>query len=205
MSGLTYATLQTLATSWTHRTDMAAQMPRFIALSEAEIFRELTLRNVEASVSGTTSGNTITLPADLAAFQRCIIQANGQEYTLDYTPPASARSLTGALGLPTRFTVENGVLRLYSAPDGPYSYTIFYLPQLTALSNTNTSNWLLENHEDVYLKSTLLQVAKFAKNFAEVDRLSAELGTALDSIKRSDERKRFPASGGMQIKPRSAR
>ncbi len=205
MTALTYSALQTLAADWAHRTDLTSQMPRFIVLAERELFRELMLRNIEASTTGATSGDTIAIPDDMSSPQRIVIESAGYEYTLNYTPPASAMSLTGWVSRPSRFTIEDGLFRLFSAPDGPYTYTIYYLPELTSLSDSNTSNWLLENHEDLYLKATLLQIKKYTKALAESDRLAGEVSIALDSVKRADERKRLPVSGGLQIKPRSAR
>jgi hypothetical protein len=200
-----YATLQTEVASWSHRTDLTARIPGFIQMVESELFRELTLRAVEASVSGTTSGDTIAIPAGLTAFERIEIESNGHRHTLNYSSPNGVEALTGTTGRASRYLIEGGAIRLLAAPSGPYNYTVFYIPLLTALSGTNTTNWLLTNHPDIYLKATLAQVAKFTQNETEMARLFQEVTAALDSIKRADERKRFPIAGGMQIKPRSYR
>jgi hypothetical protein len=205
ISTLDYAELQTQVIDWTHRADLASRIPEFIRIAESELFREFALHNIETSISGTTSGSTITIPVGLSAFERIKIEAHGHEYTLDYTSPNGISALSGSTNTPTRFVIENGVVNLYPAPDGEYSYTIYYIPTLSALSEANTSNWLLENHPDLYLKATLLQVAKFTKNQFDIDRLAQEVGGAVNSIIRSDERKRFPIAGGLQIKPRSYR
>ena len=202
---MTYATLQEDVIDWSHRTDLAARIPRFIALAENEIFRELVVRAVETSVDGSTSGDTITLPTGLLAFERIKIEASGHEYTINYTSPNGVEGLTGSTNRPSRYLVEDGVIRLLSAPDGPYSYTIYFIPVFAPLSDAAPSNWLLENHLDVYLKAALLQVAKFTKDPDDMMRLPQEVGAAIDSIKRADERKRFPIAGGLQIKPRSYR
>lgn len=200
-----YATLQTQVIDWSHRADLAARIPSFIELAERELFRELSLRSIEASVVGTTAGATIALPAGLSAFERIKITADGHETTLNYSSPNGIAALTSGPGLPARFLLEAGVIRLLPAPAGPYSYTIYYIPELAALSSANASNWLLANHADLYLKAALLQIAKFTKNEPDTARLLQEQSAALDSIKRADERKRFPIAGGMQIKPRSYR
>jgi len=205
MSIADYSELQTELAAWSKRSNLADRMPGFIDLAERELFRELALRNVEASISGTTSGDSIAMPDGLSAFERIEIEASGHKYTLTYSSPNGIEGLTGSTNTPTRFLIEDGAIRLLSAPDGPYSYTIYYVPELEPLSDSNEMNWLLENHSDVYLKAGLLQVARFTKNQLDIDRLTQEVGAALDSVKRADERKRFPIAGGLQIKPRSYR
>lgn len=205
MSISDYASLQAAVIDWSHRSDLAARIPGFIDLAERELFRDLSLRNIEESVSGVTSGDTIAIPAGLSAFERIEIESNGHKYTINYTSPNGIEALTGDTGRPTRYVVENGAIRLLAAPSGPYSYTVFYIPLLASLSDENATNWLLTNHSDLYLKAALAQVAKFAKDDALYARLAQEIAVALDGIKRADERMRFPIAGGLQIKPRNAR
>lgn len=200
-----YATLQTVAADQAHRADLASRMPRFIQLAENEIFRTLALRKVEAKSTGTTSGETLAIPAGCAQLERIEIEASGHKYTLDYTSPNGIEALTGSTDLPTRFTVENGAIRLIAAPAGPYTYSIFYVPLLTALSDVAPTNWLLLNYPDVYLWGTCLQIAIFSGEEGDKATFAPMFLGAIDSVRRFDDRQRFPASGGLQIKPRSVR
>lgn len=200
-----YADLQAQVVSWSHRSDLTTQIPMFIEIAEREIFRELAIRGVEASSTGSTSGETIAKPADMDALQRIEIEAHGAKYTLDYTSPNGIVELTASTGQPRRIVIEAGAIRLIPAPDGTYTYTLFYTPVLTPLTDVLPTNWLLTNHSDVYLKGALTQVAKYTKNLNDTVRLIQETGAAVDAIRRSDERKRFPIAGGLQIKPRNAR
>lgn len=200
-----YDWLLTAAVDWSHRTDLTSRIPEFIDLAERELFRELSLRNIETSISGQTSGATIDMPDGLSSFERIQIDAGGIEYTLNYTSPNGVEGLTDSTNRPSRYFIQDGVINLLSVPDGPYNYTIFYVPELTSLSESTDTNWLLTNHSDIYLKATLLQIARFTKNMDDVMRLGPEVAAALDSIKRADERKRFPIAGALQIKPRNAR
>lgn len=200
-----YADLQAQAIAWSHRADLASSMPGFIEIAEREMFRELTLRSIEMSVSGTTSGDAIAFPADADSIERIKLEYAGNSSSLSYTSPNGLESLAAASGRPSRFTVEDGVIRLLAAPAGPYSYTIYYMPKLIGLSDSYPSNWLLANHSDLYLKAVLLQVAKFVEKMEDVARLIQEVAAGIDSVSRADERKRFPVSGGLQIKPRSYR
>ena len=200
-----YSWLVAAIADWSHRSDLAARIPGFIDLAERELFRELSLRNIETSIGGQTSGGTIAMPAGLSSFERIELEAGGTNYTLNYTSPNGVEGLTDSTSRPSRYFIQDGVINLLSAPDGPYNYTIFYIPDLAALSELSVTNWLLTNHSDIYLKAGLLQVARFIGNMEDVGRLVQEVAQALDSIKRADERKRFPVAGALQIKPRNAR
>lgn len=200
-----YASLQAAAIDWMHRTDLAARAPEFVQIAEKEIFRELALRKIEAVETGTLSGDSIPIPADCASIERLELEANGRKYTIDYTSPNGIESLTGGTDLPGRFTVENGVIRLLAAPAGPYAYSVFFVPLLSALSNTNTTNWLLTNHHDVYLWGTCFQIAMWSGDAEDKATYAPLFQTAIDSVRRFDGRARFPQSGGLQIKPRGYR
>lgn len=199
-----FASLQEAVIDTTHRADLSARVPGFIQLAEVEIFRELALRLTEVKTTGSTSGDTIPLPAGLSALQRIEIEAYGAKFTLDYTSPNGIEPLTIGVDLPSRYTVENGAIRLIPAPGGPYAYSVFFMPLLTALSDANTTNWLLLNAPDVYLHGTCRQMAIWAEDsemFAKHDPL---FQVAMDSVRGFNERQRFPVSGGLQIKPRRA-
>lgn len=204
-SSYNFNTLVERIIAWSHRADLEDKMQEFIELAEMEIFRELTMRSIEASAAGTTEGGAIPLPDSVSAIERVEIEANGHRYTLNYTSPNGIETLTGSTDRPTRIVVENGEIRLIPAPSGPYAYTVYYIPVLAALTASNPTNWLLVNHADVYLKGVMRQLSMYTKNAADAQFYSQELGIALNSVGRLEERKRFPIAGGLQIKPRSVR
>lgn len=202
-----YASLQTAVASDLHRpTDalLLAELPRFVQLAETDILRALVLRQVETSVTGTTSGATIPLPVGLNQIERISLDYGGSAYTLDYTGPNGVEALSYP-GLPTRYTVENGAIKLLSPPAGAYSYTIYLVPQLVPLSVSNPTNWLLTNAPDVYFYATLAQAAGWTRDDATMAKAAAGYAAAIEGVRAKDARLRFPASGGLQIKPRGVR
>jgi hypothetical protein len=201
----TFAALKTAITSLAKRTDLVSKYDDFIGLAEFVMFRDLNLRITEASSTGTTSGATITIPAGLDRIERLSLVSDSKTYTLDYTSPNGVEPLTYGTGLPSRYTVEDGVIKLLTAPGSAYSYTIHYIPSLTPLSDSNTSNWLLANAPDAYLYGSLEQLSHHALDEPRAAKYHGMLLASLDSIQRSDEARRFPISGGLQIKPRNAR
>jgi len=202
-----YATLQAAVASALHRatdTLLLAQMPRFIQLAELDIFRELPLRQIETSASGTTVGATIAIPAGTASIERLSVVTNGRDYSLDYTSPNGIDALATA-SLPTRYTVENGAIRLLSPPAGNYAYTLYLIPDLTPLSVATPTNWLISNAPDVYYYAVKSQAESWSQDPQSAAESMGMSERAVASIRRKDERRRFPVSGGLQIKPRGFR
>ena len=202
---MTYTELKSLIAAYAHRTDLTAKIPDFITLAENVLFREITPRATETSTTGTTSSATITYPADCTAIERIEIVSGGVKYTLSYTSPNGIEALTATTNRPSRFTVENGAIRLISVPSGAYTYTIFYIPRLLPLSDALPTNWLSIQHPDAYLNAAMTECARYTNNDTLLQRYQPLMAASIDAIQREDGRRRFPASGGLQIKPRNAR
>lgn len=202
---MNYTEIQAEIKQWVHRTNADADIRTCIARAENEIFRELSVREIEASISGTTSGDALTFPAGAAAIERIEIQARGVKFTLSYTSPNGIELLTSSTNVPSRFLIEKELIRLIAAPAGNYSYTIFYIPLLTPLTESATTNWLSINHPDLYTKAAMYQFGMFSVDGAMVLQWKQPYLEALDSVRRSDEGRRFPIAGGLQIKVRNAR
>lgn len=202
-----YATLQTAVATGLHRASDAvllAELPGFVQLAELELFRELPLRQIENTSTGTTIGATIAIPAGTASIERISVISNGRDYTLDYTSPNGIEHLSSA-SLPTRFTVQNNVIQLLAPPSGNYAYTLYLIPDLTPLSVSNPTNWLILNAADVYYYAVKAQAELWSDDTQSAATSMALSDKAVASIHRKDERRRFPVSGGLQIKPRGFR
>ena len=201
----TYTDLLNRVSEWSQREDLLALVPNFIELAEKTIFRELPLRSIETSATGTTTSDTIAQPADCLSIERLEIVANGYKYTLSYTSPNGIEALTGTTSKPSRYTVENGNIRLISPPSSAYSYTLYYIPQVLPLSTTVLTNSIFALSPDVYLFGALMELSRYIMDGEMEAKYGARFSQTLDSMKRKDERQRFPISGGLQIKTRGAR
>lgn len=196
---MTYAELQSAVISYLHRTDVADDVPSWIALAEAYLFRELHVKELQTSVSGTTTSGYADLPTDFGSVSRVSVTYSGAARTLDYISLAEAP--TDNTSAPSFFSLENNKLRIWGASDGQ-AFVLYYIPKIEPLSDTNTTNWLLENAHDVYFYATALEGAKFLRNAAEEQKLAAVLPSMIDGVKRFAERRGQPTTGSMQIKPR---
>lgn len=194
---MTYATLQVDVADYLHRSDLTLKLPGFIALAEAALFRELNLKDLALSVTGTTTGQYATLPVDFGSVQRITATVGDAEYNLDYRSPDYTTTLT----YPNSYALENNQIRIFGASTGQ-SYTLYYIAAIDALSDSNTTNWLETNAPDLYLYATALEAAKYIRDQQEVSVLAPMVAGMVDSVRRQSERKGHSAVGSLQIRPR---
>ncbi len=195
---MNYSDLQTQVAAYLHRTDLAAQIPTFIGLAEAYLFREINVKALQVVESITTTGEYAALPADFGALSRLEMTANGVTYNLDYqSQPETVSTVTS----PSKFTFENGQIRIFGAGTGSGA-TLYYTPKVEALSNTNTSNWILANAQDLYLYASALEGAKYIRDDAQAAALAGLVSGTMDAVRKFAERQGSPMTGSLQIKVR---
>lgn len=197
---MSFTSIKADIAAYIHRTDLTAQIPGFISLAENFMFRELNLREIETSVSGTTAAAVITLPTDFHTLVRITITYGGREITLDRA--TDHRAYGADASIPNRYAMESNALRLYPAPGTGYTYTLYYKATLTPLSSTVATNWLETNAADLYLYTSVLEAARWCQNATLVAMVTPMIAPMLDSVRMLSERKGNPQRGAMQIKPR---
>lgn len=198
---MNYSELKAGIATYMHRTDLTAVIPTFIQLAEGYLFRELSPPETEIVVTGVTVGGYAILPADYGTLQKLTVTSNGKTRKVEYLdlPIVGAEADSS----PGYYSFEAGKLRIFGASDGQ-PYTLHYLPQMEALSDTNTSNWLLEKAPDLYLYASCLECAKYIRDEAQEAKLTGLVTSMTDSVRRLAERKGVPAAGSLQIKVRNA-
>ena len=152
MSFKDYAGLQEEIRSFLwDRGDVAARIPSFIDLAEAEMRRLLKTRQATCRKAFTTSGGGVSLPC--GADQVQAVRVGHRD--LDYIAPERFDSVNPEY--------ENDCGRFYTvydcrvkfhAPEGRDG-EIIYLGPFSPLSETCRTNWILERHPDIYLSGAL--------------------------------------------------
>lgn len=197
---MNYTEIKAAVASYFHRTDISAAAITCIALAEASLSRELDLRELETSEAGTTTGDTITLPADFSQVTKLVIESGGREITLDYI--STGDDWSDQTGTPSYFTQLDGALKLFPSPSDAFPYTLHYTAKLTPLSDSVATNWLSTNAADLYVYASCLEVARWTKDFEEVQHLTQVVAPLMDSIRRYSARAGKPVRSGLQVKVR---
>lgn len=140
------------------RTDTVAKVPSFIALAEAEMKRLLRTTQGVSQQPYTVTGEIASIPCE--ARQILSVRLNVPEgqgvFDLDYVTPEQASQFNYmAPARPRFYAIEDGLVSLYPTPDQTYSGDVVVRSAFDALSNSNRTNWVLEQHPDIYLCGAL--------------------------------------------------
>lgn len=166
MAITTYAELKTAIETWLNRADLSSYTGDFITLAESMMDNDSRLRTRHAVVRSTLSVSSqfTTLPT---AFRRMI---NVEYQTtpvrpLEYLPPQRMDDVRSVdpTGTPYYYSIHGTELEVAPVPDSAVTLGIIYWAGITALSVSNTSNWLLAARPDIYLYASLIQTAPFLK------------------------------------------
>lgn len=172
----TYSELQDAVANWLDRGDVTARIPEFIALAEAGMNRMLRDRNQQTTATGSVSSEFLTLPTDFAETIDLSVTLNGVTQSLTLTDTATIaaeKTPTAWTGWPQYYAIVGTQARLYPTPDTTYSYALIYIQRVPALSDSNTSNWVLVGAPDAYLYGAVAQAAMYLR---DPDMLSAAGG-----------------------------
>ena len=196
---MNYTDLQAQIASYLHRGDLGSKIPTFIGLAEAFLFRELNVKELQTSTTLTTTGEYASLPADFGSLSKIEVTIGGTTYALDYQ--SDPEHYTDPDAYPHKFAFENGQIRVFGAGTGT-TLTLYYVPKIEALSVSNTSNWLLDNAQDLYLFACCLEGARYIRAGDLVQNLTGMVNDKLEAVKRYIERKGQPTNSSLQIKVR---
>lgn len=184
-----YASLQSSVANWLHRADLTAQIPDFISIAEANLSADLVARPMEVRTSLTTTASSayVDLPGDMLEMVRLLLQTN-PVVPLKY---ASADGLaadypSSQTGRPAVFSVIGNQLQLAPIPDSAYTLELTYQQRIPALSNSNTTNWLLSSWPNAYLYGALCAAQPFLMNDSRLPTFQALYKEAVDGINSID-------------------
>ncbi len=160
MSVSTFAELQAAINEWLHRNDLTASSDTFIALAEERFNRTLRLNAFSAvqQISIGVGQDSVALPAD---FQEVRLVTNGRDRWRQVTPEQMSE-MTALQCQEKAYAIYGEELHIpYEASDD-VDLVISYWTRIPALSNSNTSNWLLEKYPSAYLWAALSEAAIYA-------------------------------------------
>lgn len=177
-----YSDLKSAAADWINRADLTAVIPTFITLAEAKFNRELRLRDMLVRAEATTSNEFVAVPADFLENYSLELDMTqiGPQQSLSFIGPLEAKVLKAnkAVGKVRFYTIIDGAFELLPAPTGDTDVILTYYQKIPALSDTQTTNWLLTKSPDLYLYSTLLEAAPYLRD----DDRMAMWGTARNQV-----------------------
>ena len=154
-----YSDLVAAVGNWLDRTDLTARIPEFITLAEAEFNRRLRTMEMESRATATLTSDAIALPTDFIGLRAIKIDNTRLEYVAPDELFEDERTGT----YPTRFTISDGQFFFRPAPSTG-DVTIDYFASIPGLTVSNTTNWLMTKHPDLYLFGVCAQAEFYLVN-----------------------------------------
>lgn len=206
MSISTFAELKTAIADTLNRDDLTSAIPNFIVSAEAEMNRIVRHWRMEGRSTAEIDTQYSAIPADFLEPIRFYLTGSGtsplelisQNDLLDRKARAQNTS-----GKPAFYALTAGELEVYPVPDSTYDAELYYYKRVTALSDSNTTNWLLTNHPDCYLYGSLIHSAPYLKEDNRIQVWMALFQSAVASINMESEKAKWGGTG-LRIKARIA-
>ena len=198
MALTTYAELKTSIADFLDRDDLTSVIPDFISLAEADLNRSLRHWRQEKRATAEIDTQFSAIPADFLEVISFHI-SSGDYRSLELISKAQMqdrRYRSGdTSGKPAYYAITAGEIEVYPTPDGTYTTELYYYSRITALSDTDTSNWILEYFPDAYLYGALVHSAPYLKDDARTQVWAALYQNALNAINMESEKSKFGGSG----------
>jgi hypothetical protein len=198
MAITTYAELKSSIANWLNRDDLTAVIPDFISLAEAKMDREVRHWHMEKRSTASLDSQYSAIPPDFVEIIRFQITSgetkpleliNQQQLLME----KARRNNTS--GSPSYYAFTAGEIEIFPVPDGSYDVELYYYSSIPPLSDSNTSNWVLQDYQDAYLYGALIHSAPYLKDDSRTQIWAALYQSAIDAINAESESSKFGGSG----------
>ncbi len=200
MSLDSYSNLQTAIASFLNRADLTSVIPDFITLAETQMIRRLAKgwqegkslprRMVTRNAAFSIDAELVDLPSDFLG--PLALSIDDEAIKLVYLKPESMAHTKAQRGtspisdVPRAYSVVGSQFQFLPSPDTTYTGTLVYWAIPTALSESNTANWILTYHPDVYLYGALTQSAPYLVDDARLTVWGTLFTAAIEDVLNSD-------------------
>ena len=205
----TYSELKSAIANWLNRTDLTDEIADdFIKLTEADFNAKLRIRPMEQIDTITIDSETETVPTGFIAVRSFYILLSSVKYPLEYITPHNLFEVKGGstTARPRAYTIESDneteTFRFGPSPDTSYTGYLSYYKAISALSVSNTSNWMLANHPAVYLYGSLYHAANFLGGIDQTQ-LGQWLQMYSTALERCENNDRQDSYGGAPVVQRT--
>lgn len=196
----TYSELKSSIADFLNRSDLTTAIEAFIDLAESQMNRDIRHWEMENLVSGQQSQGDkyMQVPADWLETIRFQV-TTGNISVLELSSMASLadkrQNSNDQTGTPRFYSHVRGEFELFPTPDEDTDFELLYYQKIPALSDSNTTNWLLSYAPDVYLYGSLLHSAPYLKEDERVQVWAQLYSAAVVQLNAQSERVKNSGSG----------
>ena len=198
---MTYSELKTNIANYLNRSDLTDQMDMFIDNVEGEVNRRVRRKEMIKRATATADAQYLSLPNDWLEAINVEITSNNFSPILQQSIESLdiyRKSINNKTGQPVYFAFVDDTMELAPTPDASYTLQLTYYGKIDALSDSNTSNFLSNNHPDVYLYGALKHASIYLMEDERVAMFSQLFEKALEELKMEQEKAEFSKGSLMQ-------
>lgn len=196
----TYTDLKNEITDWLNDASLATKVDTFIRMAEARINRVIRHTDMESYTTLSVTGETVDLPTDATAIKIMWIDGSPDNQLEPLSLSDLKLQYGGLAGTPQAHAVAGGSIYFGPVPTSETVQLVYYA-KLSNLSATNSTNWLLASHPDVYLYACLVMAEARGWNDSRLPMLKGALDEALSELTKAGQTKRY---GGAPLQMRGA-
>lgn len=168
-------------------TEFAAYIPTAIDLAEERLFKELELPELEEKATGslTASNAVFSKPTEYQFADYVSIVADGKAKVLKKKTSSFLKdywAVSANTGVPKYYS-DDGLnsFRVAPTPAGAYTYEVAFTKKPTKLSTTTTTNYFVEECQDVLFHACMVEMAAFMKAWDQVNLWESEFSKNRDT------------------------
>ena len=157
-----YSTLKTAVADYLARDNLTTFIPNFIQNAENKLYRTLNLRNEETALSVAIASGVAAVPSDFKALKYAYVDQSPVTLLQWVAPEEVYNDYPYRQGAEIPNVISREGSNFIFGPY-PADYTIkgIYYAKLSALSDSNTTNWYTTNAPELLLYGALLESAPF--------------------------------------------
>jgi hypothetical protein len=192
-----YDGLKASVADFLNRGDLVSVIPDFIVLAEAQMARRFVgrvgqglpiprrlIRRADTEVAA--AAEYVAAPSDFHGPVEFVLDGEMVLDYLDSTNLAQRKQTGRVTGRPRWYALVGGELQLFPVADQNYAGELTYIARTAALSEANSTNWILQDYPDAYLYGALVQSAPYLKDDTRATTWGALFTAALDDICNAD-------------------
>lgn len=160
-----YSELKSAVANWMARSDLTGDVPEFIQLAEASLNREIGPVEIDATLTGTAGSRNIDITSFNPVEAKALFLAEaGRAEEPVFRRREGSFSYQTDKGRPTIWTMNGpNTVTFDRLLDSAYPFRL-RMTQRFALSDASPTNWLLQNHPDLYLAAAIVWGGVFVQN-----------------------------------------
>ena len=189
-----YSDLQTSIGNWLKDSTLTSVIPDFVTLAEARFNREIRVPEMEAVSSTSVSSESFAVPTGFLEMRSIWTDAN-PDVPLEYYAPQQFKQLVASdeTGAPRAYTIIGEAIYLAPVPSTGTTVKVAYYQKIPALAS-NSTNWLLTSHPDIYLAASLAAGEAFGWNDERIGLWNATVADGIATLNEQGWKKRIGAN-----------